>query len=125
MASHTSSARLSLASGSRAAALRLGAQKQRCGWATFWVSGLGRAGSQPSSRNSPAYSLGAQVALQRCPNPRTTASTLLQTSSRNSLAHKALNSTRTFYMLIKFVNLLTSHPQPLSHWERVAVGRVR
>ena len=26
---------------------------------------------------------------------------------------------------VKFVNLLTPHPQPLSHWERVAEGRVR
>jgi len=27
--------------------------------------------------------------------------------------------------LIKFVNLPSPHPQPLSHWERVAEGRVR
>ena len=26
---------------------------------------------------------------------------------------------------VKFVNLLTPHPQPLSQWERVAEGRVR
>jgi hypothetical protein len=27
--------------------------------------------------------------------------------------------------LVKFVNLLSPHPQPRSHWERVAEGRVR
>ena len=45
---------------------------------------------------------------------------------RNHQNHKLANSTRrrSSSNSVKFVSSLTPHPQPLSHWERVAEGEV-